>query len=259
MNTASRKPQLFTLSNGLTLIVEEDHTLPITSVNVCCGTGYLHEGEHLGSGISHMLEHMFFKGTARRAPGSIMQEVASHGGYINACVQPDHSIYWITLPSTKAPEAIDILVDMMMHASIPPEEFIKEQEVIRREIALTQDSPDHFCWKLFHRTAFRISPLKEPVLGHPELFNKLTRDEVMAYYKKRYIPNNLCFVVVGDVETEKIKHQFEVLFKDHPRQSLEPVYVPEEPPQVTARIGRESLACNLSYFQLAWRTPNFTH
>ncbi|MBX9743081.1 MAG: insulinase family protein [Chthoniobacterales bacterium] len=67
MSSSLHKPQLFTLSNGLTLIVEEDHTLPVAAVNACCGTGLLHEGKYLGSGISHMLEHMFFKGTARRA------------------------------------------------------------------------------------------------------------------------------------------------------------------------------------------------
>lgn len=77
MTSSCGKPQLFTLSNGLTLIVEEDHTLPIAAVNACCGTGFLHEGKHLGLGISHMLEHMFFKGTPQRPSGTIDPNYAS--------------------------------------------------------------------------------------------------------------------------------------------------------------------------------------
>lgn len=259
MAPSLHKPQLFTLSNGLTLIVEEDHSLPIATVQAWCATGSIHEGVHLGSGLSHLLEHMLFKGTAKRPSGTILEEMNRAGAIMNGCTRWDHTVYFLTLPSSSAADAIDILADMMMNASIPLEEYTKEQEVIRREFAMKNDHPFQRNWELYHRAAFQTSPVREPILGHLNLFNKLTRDEVMAYYKKRYVPNNLCFVVVGDVEAQAIKSQLEALFEKEPRQSLEPLFVPKEPEQLVKRVERESsLLNNITHLNFLWKTPIFT-
>ena len=133
------KPQVFTFPNGLTLIVEENHGAPVASVQAWCNTGSIHEGKLLGAGLSHILEHMLFKGTTSRAPGVIASQVQDQGGYINAYTSYDRTVYWIDVPAAGAPKAVDILADAMMNATLPVEEYTKEQEVIRREFAMGYD------------------------------------------------------------------------------------------------------------------------
>jgi zinc protease len=93
------KAQVFSYENGLTLIVEEDRSAPVASVQAWCGTGSIHEGEKMGAGLSHILEHMLFKGTEKRPPGEIAKQVQNHGGYINAYTSFDRTVYWIDVPT----------------------------------------------------------------------------------------------------------------------------------------------------------------
>src|SRR3954464_12609259 len=100
--------QLVTLENGLTLIIREDHSAPVVSAQAWCKAGSIDEGKWLGAGLSHMLEHMLFKGTARRGPGQIDREVQDAGGYMNAYTSFDRTVYYINVPNTGARIAIDI-------------------------------------------------------------------------------------------------------------------------------------------------------
>ena len=257
-SSPSGKPQVFTFPNGLTLIVEENHSAPVTSVQAWCNTGSIHEGKWIGAGLSHILEHMLFKGTASRAPGVIASQVQDQGGYINAYTSYDRTVYWIDVPSKGASQALDILSDAMMNATLPPEEYTKEQEVIRREFAMGYDNPDRTASLLLFRTAFHRSPFKEPVIGHLDIYNKLNRDDVLAYYKKRYVPNNLCFVVVGDVDASQIRNQLAAYFEKYPRIALESVPVEDEPPQLGRQEGRDVFPTDLSRMNIAWRAPGAT-
>ena len=123
------------LPNGLTLIVQEDHSAPVASVQAWCGTGSIDEDEHLGAGLSHILEHMLFKGTETRGSNAIAQAIQDAGGYINAYTSYDRTVFWIDIPAKGVATAVDILSDAMMNSTLPPEEYGKEQEVIRREFA----------------------------------------------------------------------------------------------------------------------------
>jgi zinc protease len=254
----SSKPQLFTFPNGLTLIVEENHGAPVASVQAWCNTGSIHEGKLLGAGLSHILEHMLFKGTTSRAPGVIASQVQDQGGYINAYTSYDRTVYWIDVPAKGATQAVDILADAMMNATLPSEEYTKEQEVIRREFAMGYDNPDRTASLLLFRTVYHRSPFKEPVIGHLDIYNKLSREDVLAYYKKRYVPNNLCFVVVGDVNAGAIRDQLANYFEKYPRVALEPVPIVEEPPQLGQQEGRDVFATDLSRLNIAWRAPGAT-
>src|SRR5262249_53054552 len=102
-----------TLDNGLILIVREDKSAPVVSAQAWCKAGSIDEGKWLGSGMSHMLEHMLFKGTSKRGPGMIDREVQDVGGYMNAYTSFDRTVYWINVPSAGAKVAIDILCDIM--------------------------------------------------------------------------------------------------------------------------------------------------
>src|SRR5947207_14588955 len=127
-----------TLENGLTIIVREDHSAPVVSVQAWAMTGSIHEGKWLGAGLSHVLEHMLFKGTSSRPGSRIDQEVQEAGGYMNAYTSFDRTVYHIDVPNTGAPTAIGTLCDIMQNASLPPEELAKEQDVIRREMDMNQ-------------------------------------------------------------------------------------------------------------------------
>src|SRR5207244_7763247 len=128
-NTAQR----WTLANGLTLIVQEDRSAPVASVQAWCATGSTTEDKHLGAGLSHILDHMLFKGTETRSTNQIAQRIQDSGGYINAYTSYDRTVFWIDIPGKGAESAVDILSDAMMNSTLPPEEYVKEQEVIRRE------------------------------------------------------------------------------------------------------------------------------
>jgi Predicted Zn-dependent peptidases len=250
--------QIFTLPNGLTIIVDEDHSAPVASVQAWCETGSIDEGKWMGAGLSHILEHMLFKGTDTRPPGSIARQVQDRGGYINAYTSFDRTVYYIDTPAEGASEAVDILADVMVNATLPPEEYEKEQEVIRREFAMGFDDPDRVSSKLMFATVFSQSPYRHPVIGYLDIYNKLTREDVLAYYRERYVPNNMFFVIVGDVDTQAVRSQLESFFEKHPRKALAPVYVPHEPPQVGARRVEEEFPTKLTRLSLAWPLPPIT-
>lgn len=251
--------QVFTLKNGATVIVEKDASAPVASVQAWCATGSIHEDRWLGAGLSHILEHMLFKGTQTRKAGDIAREVQDQGGYINAYTSFDRTVYWIDVPATGVTQAVEIVADAMMNSTLPQEEYVKEQEVIRREFAMLFDNPDRMSSQLMLRTVFSESPFQHPVIGYLDVYNKLTQEDVWQYYKARYVPNNLTFVIVGDVDPEKIRGQLEAFFENYPRVALEPVYVASESPQIGKRTVHEEFPTELTRLSLAWRIPGLTH
>ncbi len=251
--------QVFTYENGLTLIVEEDRSAPVASVQAWCGTGSIHESAKMGAGLSHILEHMLFKGTEKRPPGEIAKQVQNHGGYINAYTSFDRTVYWIDVPKGGASDAVAILADAMQNATLPEVEYIKEQEVIRREFAMGFDDPGRQSSQLMLDTVFTTSPFRHPVIGYLDVYNKLTREDVLNYYKSRYVPNNLTFVVVGDVDAAAIRKELGELFASAPRKALEPLYIATEPPQLGRREIHEEFPTELTRLSMSWRVPGVTN
>ena len=251
--------QKWVLANGLTVIVQEDHSAPVASVQAWCATGSIDEDEHLGAGLSHILEHMLFKGTKTRSTNVIAQKIQDVGGYINAYTSFDRTVFWIDVPKDGVATALDVLADAMMNSTLPPEEYMKEQEVIRREFAMGLDDPDRVTGLLLFATAYQRHPYHFPVIGGIEIYNQLTQDQVMQYYKTRYVPNNLTFVVVGDVDVAKVRQQLSEFFKAYPEKSLKPIFIPEEPPQLGRREVDREFATELTHLSLAWHIPEVTN
>src|SRR6478752_6650218 len=254
-NTAQR----WTLANGLTLIVQEDRSAPVASVQAWCATGSTTEDKHLGAGLSHILEHMLFKGTKTRSTNEIAQKIQDVGGYINAYTSFDRTVFWIDVPRDGALTALDILADAMMNSTLPAQEYAKEQEVIRREFAMGMDDPDRTITHLLFATAYQRHPYQLPVIGLIDIYNNLTQEQVMEYYKTRYVPNNLTFIVVGDVVAAEVREKLENLFKDQPAKSLAPLYIPPEPPQLGLREVHQEFATELTHFAMAWHVPEISH
>src|SRR6266699_4062042 len=251
--------QKWVLPNGLTIIVQEDHSAPVASVQAWCVTGSIDEDQHLGAGLSHILEHMLFKGTKTRSTNVIAQKIQDVGGYINAYTSFDHTVFWIDVPKDGVTTGLDVLADAMMNSTLPPEEYLKEQEVIRREFAMGLDDPDRVTTLLLFATAYQRHPYRLPVIGQIEVYNQLTQEQVMQYYKARYVPNNLTFIVVGDVNAEKVHQQLADLFKPYSEKSLQPVFIPAEPPQLGRREVHREFATELSHLSLAWHIPAVTN
>ncbi len=251
--------QVRTLGNGLGIIVQEDHSSPVASVQVWVETGSIHEERYSGAGISHMLEHMLFKGTETRTCSEFAQRIQDTGGYINAYTSFDRTVYWIDIPSKGVGTALELLSDAVLNSTLPEAEFVKEQEVIRREYAMGYDDPDRMASIALFANAYREHPYRYPIIGHLDVFNTLRRDDVMAYYRARYVPNNMFFVVVGDVDAEQTYAQIEKLFAQSPRTALTPVFIPEEPLQLGRREVHREFPTELTRLHLAWHVPDASH
>jgi zinc protease len=243
------------LPNGLTLLVKPDRSAALASVQVWVKTGSIHEGGQLGAGLSHYLEHMLFKGTRRRTGREISATVQANGGYINAYTTFDRTVYFIDIPSERLEVAVDILADAVLHSTLPEDEAIREKDVILREIAMTQDDPDNRLWETVFATAFREHPYRQPVIGHKDVFSAADRDALLAYYRERYVPNNLVVVIAGDVAPDEARVVVERHFGSAPRLRLAPVLVPEEPLQLGPRSVHRYEKVEITRAALSWPIP----
>src|SRR3982751_3959942 len=165
--------RLTTLENALTLIIREDKSAPVVSAQAWCRAGSIHDGQWLGAGLSAVVEHILFKDTSNRPPGKIDQEVQDAGGYMNAYTSFDRTVYHIDVPNTGAKIAVDILCDIMQHATLPPDEMAKEKQVIVREMDMNVDDPGRRAGRRLFETAYTKSPYRFTVIGYPDIFHQL--------------------------------------------------------------------------------------
>jgi zinc protease len=247
------------LSNGLSILIQPDFTAPVVSIQFWCGTGSIHETPWLGGGISHLLEHLMFKGTPTRGNSQMAQQIQDLGGHLNAYTSFDRTVYHVDLPSDNALPALEILGDAIFNSTLPAEEYDKEMEVIRREFAMGRDNPDSELGRLIFQTAFIRHPYRHPVIGYLDLFNQITRDDVAAYYRGRYVPQNLNLIVCGAVMPETIFARATELLEKHPRRKMADLFLPHEPHQHQRRELRREFPTQLSRVALCWPIGGFDH
>ncbi|MBE7462675.1 MAG: insulinase family protein [Planctomycetes bacterium] len=248
------------LPNGAELIVQEKRTAPVVAVQAWVRTGAIHETEWLGAGMSHFCEHLLFKGTAKYPTGQLDQIMRGAGADDNAYTSSDRTVYHATGSSENFATLFDALSDMVMHSTFPAEEVTKEHAVVVKEIERSLDDPDSALWDAFQRTLYQEHPYRVPVLGYPDRFAKVTREEVWAYYQRRYAPQLTTFVAAGDLSAAEALPLMAKAVAGWARKSVAPVVVPEEPPQVAPR--RAVLAhplCEMPKFQLAFPTVSIRH
>jgi len=257
LDTAPTHKQVF--NNGLTLLVREDNSAPVVSVQAWVKAGSISEGEWMGAGLSHVLEHMLFKGTKTRGVAQIAQEIEAKGGYINAYTSFEQTVYYVNMPSENWQTALDILADCMMNATIPEDELLKEKKVIHREMSMNDDNPDRRASRMLWSTAYTTHPYQHPVIGYPDIYNRTTRADVVAYYQRHYVPNNMMFVVAGNVKAADVADRLKELTKDFKRAAINPIYIPAEPPQLSTRVRHEEMDTELTRLYLSWHIPAVTH
>lgn len=249
----------FTLENGLTVILKPDSRHAVVSTQYWVKTGSIHEGRFLGSGISHYLEHLMFKGTSTMSGREIQQEVHQLGGYFNAYTSFDRTVYYIDGPSESAPRILDILSEMMKDPVFPVEEVEKEKNVILREIDMRDDDPDSVLFEKLFATAFREHPYKYPIIGYKDLFVKLKRSDLLEYYRSRYVPNNMVLVMVGDFDPLAVEAQVRACWDSVPRGALTDPVIPEEQPVRTRRLIQDYGDYQITRAVQVFLIPGFSH
>jgi zinc protease len=250
---------LVSLENGLTIIIREDRSAPVVSAQAWCMSGSIHEGKWLGAGLSHVLEHMLFKGTTTRPGSRIDQEVQEAGGSMNAYTSFDRTVYHIDVPSTGAGVALDILTDIMQNATLPDDELEKEKQVILREMDINVDDPQRRAGRRLFETAYTRSPYRYTIIGYRDVFDLLTPADIKAYYREKYTPNNVFYVVVGDISTGDVVSRIKAAYAGARSKPLPALTLPAEPPQTGCREVIEEAPIELGYTHMAWHIPDIRH
>lgn len=203
--------QTYALSNGMQVIAKQVHAVPIVSVFVWYRVGA--QDEPAGqSGLAHFLEHMLFKGTPRFPKGEISRLVARTGGNQNAFTSNDYTAYYETLPSEHLELALQIEADRMQHALLDPGETEKERTVILSELDGNRNHPQVRLRDLVLAQTWLTHPYRRPIIGWREEVEKLTAEQLRAFYRMYYQPGNACLVVVGDFQPDQLKNLVEKNF-----------------------------------------------
>jgi len=185
--------------NGMTAYIKEDHKTPLVTVQLWVRTGSIDENS-VNNGVSHFLEHMMFKGTQNFPVGEISRLVESYGGYINAATSKEFTYYYIDISTDGFYDALRIMADFAnQRVNFSKEELELERTVILEEIKRSKDHPDHILYENFNRLLYSITPYRMEVIGTSETVSGLSREDIMNYYKKFYVPNNMFLVVAGDI------------------------------------------------------------
>ncbi len=251
--------RLHTLDNGLEVILAEDQAHPVVSVQLWVKAGSLHEEAWMGAGLAHLVEHMLFKGTAKRGPAQIAQDIQERGGQVNAYTTLNRTVYYIDGVAENVDAYLEILADMARGSLFDATELAREKEVIRREFAMDNDDPQSVVQHLLQSTAFRQHPMRHPVIGHLEIFNQAGRDDVARFHARHYVPNN-CFVVIsGGVDGAEALKAVEKHFGSWERKPYEPVMMPDEPEQSAARVSRREFNTEIARFSLGWHIGGEAH
>ncbi|MCL6573261.1 MAG: insulinase family protein [Bacillus sp. (in: Bacteria)] len=188
----------YTCQNGVRIVLENIPTVRSVAIGVWIGTGSRDENSQ-NNGISHFLEHMFFKGTASRTAKEIAESFDSIGGQVNAFTSKEYTCYYAKVLDTHSQFALDVLADMFFNSTFVEEELTKEKKVVLEEIKMYEDTPDDIVHDLLSRAVFGDHPLGYPILGTDETVNTFTSEKLKEYINDRYTPENVVISIAGNI------------------------------------------------------------
>ena len=250
----AQAPLKKTLPNGLTVLVQENHSAPVVAVRFYVKTGSIYEGKYLGSGISHLFEHVLGEGTKSKSKEQLNDEVQALGGQSNAYTSKEVTAYHITTASPFFERALANLSDSMRNATFPDKEVKTQIGVIHNEMNLGDDDPDRTLYELFLATAFKVHPVRLPIIGYRENFDRLTQDDIVNYYQSHYEPDNVVLSVAGDVNPERVFFAAQLQLGDWQRRNSPDFSIPDEPRQSTPRRAVQDKDVQNAYAMLGWHT-----
>jgi zinc protease len=252
---APATPMVETLDNGFRLIVEVDPSRPVAAFRVYIGTGAIYEGRRLGSGISHFVEHVISNGSENRSAEEIEAILDDLGNTYNAYTSKDTTCHYLTCAGEDLGRAIDVVSDFLLHPRFAPDQVETERGIILREMAMRDDDPAAVIADLLAETVFTVHPYRHRIIGYPELFQGLTRDDLLTYCREQYVPENMLAVAVGDFDGEAVLAQLRAAFGAMPRRPRPPLELKQEPDQIAPR-RRVAVRGTLqrAYLNMGWRT-----
>jgi len=212
--TISAYAQDFTvhkLPNGQTLVVYEIHNNPIVTIDTWIKTGSINETDK-NNGISHFLEHLFFKGTKAHPTGEMDRILESKGAVVNAATSKDYTHYYITIPAENFDTALDLHSDMLLNPQIPRKELEQERKVVIEEISKDGNTPSKKVYDNLNKLMYTHHPYKRKVIGTAENVGTMRREEILEYFNKFYSPSNMITVIIGDIDTSKVVNKVQNSF-----------------------------------------------
>ncbi len=255
VGAGEQKVHSYTLWNGLKLLVKEDHRAPVVVSQVWYKVGSSYEPSGV-TGISHMLEHMMFKGTEKHLPGEFSRIIAENGGRENAFTGRDYTAYFQSLEKSRLPISFELEADRMRNLHLIDAEFQKERQVVIEERRMrTEDNPQAKMGEHFMAMAWTNSQYKNPIIGWPEDLENYTLSDLQAWYERWYAPNNATVVVVGDVQADEVlalaKKYFGALQPDE--------LIVLKPRKETAQLGERrmvvKLPAKLPFLTMGYKVP----
>jgi zinc protease len=246
------------LENGLKVLIREERTAPVVAFMVWYRVGSRNENVGI-TGISHLLEHMMFKGTPAFGKGEIARALQRIGASFNASTSLDYTNYHEVLSSRHLPLAVRLEADRMMNALISEEEHQREMTVVRSELERNDDIPHHQLYQETLAHAFHAHPYHWPTIGWPADVEGISTEQIRAYYRAHYMPNNATAVIVGDVATEEALALLQEHFGPIPRGKEPPPVRTEEPEQRGERRFKIRRPGDTAYLMASWKTPALTH
>ncbi|MEI6500035.1 MAG: insulinase family protein, partial [Armatimonadota bacterium] len=252
---AASGPQKVVLDNGLTLVVEEDHSAPVATVQFFVGTGSSYEDNYRGSGISHLIEHTISEGTPTRTSEDIEREQAALGNNSNAYTSKTVVSYYIVTSGSLVNRALDLIGDYVFNPTFPEAKVQMQKGIIEREMARGEDDPGRQIWKLFSNTMFRVSPEGQDVIGNLDQFRALTRDDLVALHQRYYVPSNIVVTAVGDFDSKAVLAHLTQLLGKVPARAFRAPVLPPEPPQLAPRRATNTAeGLSRAYLMLGYRS-----
>ncbi len=249
--------RITTLENGLRVVTREMADVESVSLGLWVRAGTRDEEAEV-NGVSHLLEHMAFKGTERRSARAIAEEIEAVGGHLNAYTSREHTAYYAKVLADDVPLAVDILADILQHSTLDEEELERERSVILQEIGQANDTPDDVVFDRFQETAFPDQPMGRPVLGRAELIRALKREAVRAYMGRYYSPSRMVAAAAGRISHDDFTARIAAAFGDLPADDERA----PEPARYTGGDNRESRDLDqvhlvLGFSGLAFDDPDF--
>ncbi len=250
--------QRHVLPNGLTVLLAESHQAPVVSINICVRVGSRYETDQ-EAGICHLIEHMWFKGTDRLAPGEVAKRIEASGGDVNAYTSFDETVYYCTPASRHFEAGLDILSDAVLHSIFDPEELSREKEVVVEEILRSKDSPSKVLSEAIFQKAYPHHTYGRPIIGFAETVRGFSRETILEFWKKWYVPENMVVSIAGDFGCEHAKGRCEEILGKLPAGKQPRAKVVEEPPQEEPRALVLTNPVQGSTMMLAYHIPGLEH
>jgi zinc protease len=246
------------LRNGLTVLVRRDTTAPVVAIVTYVKAGYFDETDDV-IGIAHVLEHMFFKGTERRAVGAIAQETKASGGYLNAHTIYDHTSYYTVLPAASFERGLEIQADAYAASLIEAKELANELEVIIQEAKRKEDNPPAVAVETLYELLHDTHRIRRWRIGREAGLRTLDRPALLKFYRNYYRPSNTILAIVGDVAVDDVMRLVEATYGSLPDEPVERSIGPEERGRPGFRYREWSGDIALTQLVLGWRTPGTLH